>query len=405
MLQAGAIAAACALGCTQSAPTRVALPPSTVTVAHPVRQSVTDYHEFTGQTEAVESAEIRARVRGFLQKIDFQEGTEVQQGALLYEIDPREYEAAVAKAQADVAKAQAQLALAQSEEQRTARLRSTNAVTEEEYQQRVATRQQAEAAVKQAQAALALADLDLSYTKIVAPIAGRVSRTRVTVGNLVGYSEPTLLTTVVRLDPIYVYFDAPERNFLEYQELIRKQEAATAEQRKVPLEVELETERDFPHRGVIDFRESRVDATTGTVTIRGVLPNSDRMLVPGLFARIRVPVGAPHDELLVPDAAVASDQRGEYVLAVKGDNTVEYRAVTTGHSKDGLTVVSKGLSETDWVIVNGVQKARPGSPVAPEKTTIQPPAKATAAAPPVEQPVVSQRGSDSGRGEREGKLR
>ena len=403
MLQAGAIAAVCAFGLHAKCDNAGRIAAAHGHCGDPVRQSVTDYHEFTGQTEAVESPFPRPRA-GLLAEDRFSGRDRGAAGGLLYEIDPREFEAAKARAEADVAKAQAQLTLALSEEQRTARLRSTNAVTEEEYQQRVATRQQAEAAVKQAQAALALADLDVSYTKIVAPIAGRVSRTCVTVGNLVGYSEPTLLTTIVRLDPIYVYFESPERNFLEYQELIRKQEAATAEQRKVPLEVGLETEQDFPHHGVIDFRESRVDATTGTVTIRGVLPNSDRMLVPGLFADSRAR-GRPHDELLVPDAAVASDQRGDYVLTVKSDNTVEYRAVTTGHSQDGLTVVAKGLSESDWVIVNGVQKARPGSRVAPEQTTIKPPAKATAAAPPVEQPIVSQRASDTGTVEHEGKLR
>jgi len=227
----------------------------------------------------------------------------------------------------------------------------------------------------------------------------------VTVGNLVGYSEPTLLTTVMRLDPIYVYFDAPERNFLEYQALVREQGAATAEQRKVPLEVGLETEKDFPHHGVIDFRESRVDAGTGTVTLRGVLSNTDRLLVPGLFARIRVPVGAAHDELLVPEVAVASDQRGDYVLAVKNDNTVEYRPVTTGHSEGDLIVVSKGLSEEDWVIVNGLQKARPGGRVSPEQTTIEAPPASTAAAPPIDERAARQEPAATEPVEHDGKYR
>src|SRR5262245_33226644 len=221
---------ALAAGCRSAQSSRPMLPSPKVTVAKPLVQTLTDYHEFTGRTEAVESADIRARVRGFLQKIDFQEGTEVAAGAVLYEIDPREYRAALARSEADVVRAQAQLALAQAEEQRSANLRSTRAIAEEEYQQRVAARKQAQAEVKQAQAAVELARLDLSYSMIVAPIGGRVGRTQVTVGNLVGYNEPTLLTSIVRLDPIYVYFDVPERQFLDYQELIHKEGAAKAEQ-------------------------------------------------------------------------------------------------------------------------------------------------------------------------------
>jgi multidrug efflux system membrane fusion protein len=355
-------------GCARPANKLQKLPPPKVAVAHPERRPITEYHEFTGQTDAVESADIRARVRGYLNKIDFQEGTEVEQGKLLYEIDPREYQANVAKAEADVLSAQAQLALAQAEEQRSARLRATNAATEEEYQQRIATRQRAEAAVKQSQAAVDLAKLDLSYCNIVAPIAGRVGRTLVTVGNLVGVSEPTLLTTVVRLDPIYVYFDAPERQYLDYQKKIQQQIAASAEERKVPAFVALETEDEFPHQGVIDFRENRVDPQTGTMTIRAVLPNNDRTIAPGMFARIRVPIGSPTERLLVPQAAVASDQRGDYVLVVKSDNTVEYRPVKTGHVEGEMIVIIQGLNENDSVIVSGTQKTRPGGKVTPEET-------------------------------------
>jgi RND family efflux transporter MFP subunit len=356
-------------GCARPANKPRTLPPPKVAIAHPVRRPITEYHEFTGQTDAVESAEIRARVRGYLNKIDFQEGTEVEQGKLLYEIDPREYQANVAKAEADVLSAQAQLALAQAEEQRSARLRATNAATEEEYQQRIATRQQAEAAVKQGQAAVELAKLDLSYCNIVAPIAGRVGRTLITVGNLVGVSEPTLLTTVVRLDPIYVYFDAPER-YLEYQKKIQQQGAASAEERKVPAFVALETEQDFPNEGVIDFRENRVDPQTGTITIRAVLSNRDRTIAPGMFARIRVPIGSPTERLLVPQTAVASDQRGDYVLVVKPDNTVEYRLVKTGHVEGELIVVTEGLDENDSVIVSGTQKTRPGGKVTPQQAPV-----------------------------------
>jgi multidrug efflux system membrane fusion protein len=352
-------------GCNRHAHEFPKPPPPKVTVVTPLRKAVTTYHHFTGQTDAVESTEIRARVRGYLSKIEFQEGTEVQQGAVLYKIDPREYQATLARAQADVLRAKAGLSLAQAEEQRSARLRQSNAVTEEEYQQRVATRLQAEATLKQVEAAVELAQLDLSYCTITAPIAGRVGRTQVTVGNLVGYNEPTLLTTIVRLDPIYVYFDAPERQFIEYQALIRQQAAATAEERKIPVFVSLETETGYPHEGVIDFRDNRVDANSGTVTIRAVLPNANRQIVPGMFARLRVPIGSAHEELLVPQEAIASDQRGTYVLVVSWDDAVEYRAVTTGQEEGELIVISKGLTPDDRVIASGTQKARPGGKVTP----------------------------------------
>jgi RND family efflux transporter MFP subunit len=358
-------------GCSQRGATPRQLPPPAVTVARPAVVPITPFHEYTGETDAVESVDIRARVRGFLTKIDYQEGTEVKAGTLLYEIDPREFEAALERAEAQVLQARSQVTLAQAELQRTTRLRASNAVTEEEYQQRVATVQQAEATLLQGQAAVDLARLDLSYAKIATPINGRVGRTLITVGNLVGVNEPTLLTTVVRLDPIYVYFNVPEKNFLDYQKRVQQGSAATAEQREVPVFVSLENEQGFPHKGIIDFRESRVDPMTGTVTVRGVLPNPDRMIAPGMFVRIRVPIGQPQDQLLVPQVAVAADQRGEYVLVVKSDNTVEVRPVKTGEMEGEDIVIQSGITVNDWIVVNGTQKARPGRKVAPKQTKMQ----------------------------------
>jgi RND family efflux transporter MFP subunit len=358
-------------GCIQRAPTQRQPPPPPVTVAHPAVTPITPFHEYTGETDAVESVDIRARVRGYLLKIDYQEGTEVKAGTLLYEIDPREFEAALERAEAQVLQAQSQLTLAQAELQRTTRLRTSNAVTEEEYQQRVATVQQAEATVKQGQAAVDLAKLDVSYTKITAPINGRVGRSLVTVGNLVGVNDPTLLTTITRLDPIYVYFNVPEQNYLDYQKRIRAGSVPSAEQREVPIFVSLENEEGFPHQGIIDFRESRIDPMTGTVTVRGVLPNADRIIAPGMFVRIRVPLGQPQDQLLVPQVAVAADQRGEYVLVVKSDNTVEARPVKTGEMEGEDIVIQSGISPSDWVVVNGTQKPRPGGKVAPKQTEMK----------------------------------
>jgi RND family efflux transporter MFP subunit len=341
--------------------------PSTVTVARVEQRPVVDYHEFTGQTEAVESVDIRARVRGFLTKIHFTEGTEVEEGALLYEIDPRSYEAEVRQAAAEVDRLKAQLELAKSEEQRAKRLRPSSAITEEEYLERVAKREQAAASLENAQAALDVAKLELSYTKIEAPITGRVGRTLVTEGNLVGYNEPTLLTTLVRLEPMYVYFEATERNFLNYEQRIREQGIATASAKKIPLDVKLENEKDFSHHGVVDFRENRIDPTTGTIRIRGVLENANRVLVPGMFCRVRVPIGPEQSRIVVPETAVQTDQRGDFVLTVDADNIVAYRPVTLGRRLKDVFVVLEGLEANDRVIVVGIQKARPGSKVTPHE--------------------------------------
>jgi RND family efflux transporter MFP subunit len=358
---------ALAAGCHHQPPPQRPPPPK-VTVAHPVRRDVADRREYTGHIDAIESVDIRSRVRGFLTMVNFQEGVEVKAGDLLYEIDPREFEAAVQQAEADVQRLQATLAQATSEFDRVNAIRNTGAVTPEEVVQRQAARDVAQAQVRQAQAALENARLQLGYTKITSPIAGRIGRTLVTVGNLVGYSEPTLLTTVVSVDPMYVYFEAPEADYLEYRALMQTEDLPPAEQQSTPVFVGLATDRDYPHQGVINFRDNRVDPGTGTIQIRGSLPNPQRALVPGLYVRVRVPFGKPQPKLLVPELAVGTDQRGRYVLVVKPDNTVEQRPVTTGITTDDhLVVIEKGVAADDWVVVNGLQKARPGAPVEPQQ--------------------------------------
>jgi len=284
------------------------LPPPQVTVSKPVQREVTDYHYYTGRIEAVETVEVRARVLGFLQKIHFKEGVEVKKGDLLYEIDPRTFQADVDRAQADVTRGEAQAQVARSEADRAARLRGTDALSEEEYQQRLATRSTSAAQLQQARAALASARLQLDFTKITAPISGRISRTLVTEGNLVGSGQPTLLTTIVSVDPMYVYFDVPERNFLQYNERIREQGEASASSGSIPVYVGLANEKGYPHSGTINFRDNRAEPGTGTVQVRGELPNPDRVLTPGLFARVRVPMGKPLPRLLVPQMAIAADQ-------------------------------------------------------------------------------------------------
>jgi RND family efflux transporter MFP subunit len=346
-------------------------PPPKVTVSHPVTHPVTEYQTFTGETAAVETAEIRARVRGFLRKVNFKEGAEVQKGDVLYEIDPREYEANVAQRKAEISRLKAQVALARSEERRTAGIIGTGAVTEEELQSRIATREQAEASLEEARATLETAELELSYTKIAAPIDGQISRTLVTEGNLVGYNEPTLLTTIVSVDPIYVYFDATERGLLDYQRRIREQGAARATDGKIPVFAGLETEKGYPHEGVIEFRENRVDPGTGTILLRGVFENKDRLMTPGMFVRVRVPIGQPRDALLVPQVAISSDQRGDFVAVVNAENIVEARPVQLAQRVGEYVVVSEGLQSSDRVVVNGVQRARPGAAVEPQETELQ----------------------------------
>jgi RND family efflux transporter MFP subunit len=338
-------------------------PPPKVTVAQPVRRDVTEYREYAGRLDPVESVEVRARVRGFLQTIHFKEGTEVKKDDLLYEIDPQPFQAELERAKAEAARLEALLRQARSEADRVARLRGTGAVAEEEYIAKAAARDEAKANLDRAHAVVRSAELELGYTNIRAQIGGRIGRTLVTEGNLVGYNEPTLLTHIVRMDPLYVLFEAPEGDYLEYQTLMREQGVPSAAEGSIPIRVGLVSDRGrFPHQGVLNYRDNRIDPGTGTVLLRGQLDNPQRILVPGLYARVRVPFGRPAPRLLVPEQALAADQGGRYVLVVRPDNTVAQKRVTTGETLDGLIVIPQGLAADDWVIVNGLQKARPGAP-------------------------------------------
>jgi len=358
------------LGCQQARQTPPPPPPPEVTVANPVSREVQNFREFTGYLEAVETANIRARVRGFLQKVHFKEGSEVNRGDLLYEIDPREFEAAAAKSTADLSKANAELARAQADEDRGRVLVRTMAISEEEFQQRVATRKSAQASVSQAEAALRIAKLDLEFTKITAPISGRISRTQVTEGNLVGFNDPTLLTTIVRMDPIFVTFDVPEANAVEWERRSREEKLPTATDRTIPLEIGVARETGFPHPGVIDFRENRVDTGSGTIRLRGVLDNKDRVLFPGLFARVRVPRGPLQKQLCIPEVALMADQAGRFIFVVAPDNTVRRQNVTVGGRIGDLTAIETGVNADDVVIINGLQKARPGGQVKPTQVDL-----------------------------------
>jgi RND family efflux transporter MFP subunit len=376
-----ALLLAAAAACTRQPPPHAELPPPQVTVSHPVRRTLPDASEFTGRLEAVEKYEVRARVKGFLQSIKFREGDDVKKGDLLYEIDPCTFEAALASAQGAAAQLSAQVYQTQTERDRSARLRGTSAVSEEEYIQKDAAFRMAEAALKKAKADAEAARLELGFTKIYAPIDGVIGRTAVTRGNLVGYNEPTLLTTVVKIDPVYVVFDVPERDVQEYDRRVRAG-LATPRDAGVPVSVGLVTDKGFPHEGVLDFRDNQVDAGTGTLRVRGVLPNPKRVLTPGQFCRVQVRTGPPRERLFVPEDALGSDQRGPYLLVVNANNTVEDRVVKTGVATDdgfvevvgvlrptaqGPVLTPGGLKPDEWVVVNGLQRARPGAKVDPQR--------------------------------------
>lgn len=359
-----------------------ASPPPKVLVSYPVERPLAETREYTGHLQAVETVSVRARVRGVLQTIHFEEGAEVEQGALLYEIDPSEYQAAVDEQKAEIERLIQQLQLAESEAKRSSELYAQKATSKETWQTKQTELAVGRAELEKARAALKQAELTLSYTRIHAPISGRIGRTLVTVGNLVGYNEPTLLTTIVKMDPIYVTFEIPERDLLRLEQTDQAQSSSWSLM-QAPLGIGMETETGFPHAGIINFRDNRVESETGTVLVRGTLPNPDRKLVPGLFARIQVPVGRPKTRLLVPETALAADQRGRYVLVVDTDDTVEQRPVQIEMNLEhrGFLPIREGLAATDRVIVSGLQKARPGAKVTPE--LVQPDEVVNVAAPTV----------------------
>jgi RND family efflux transporter MFP subunit len=351
-------------------------PPPPVSVSQPVVRDVVDQDDYEGRIAAVETVEVQARVRGHLIKVNFQDGQMVKKDELLFEIDPRPYQATLDQAKAQVAAAEASLNLAKKEYARASSLLRSNAASREEVDVWTGKQAVAQADKLKAQASLEEAQLDLDFTKIVAPIAGRISRPQVTVGNLVnpGGGE-TLLTTIVSVDPMYVYFDVPERALLGYREHFRKGEKKGAERAlkdlKIPVSVGLEGEEGYPHKGEIDFADNRVNPSTGTIQVRGVLPNPDRVMDAGMRARVRVPVSDPRKTLLITELAVGTDQGRKFVYVVNDQNLVERREVQLGRLSEGLQVVRAGLKPEDWVIVNGIQRVRDGAKVDPKRVSIQ----------------------------------
>jgi multidrug efflux system membrane fusion protein len=366
-----ALAAALTLAGCSNEPQVVSLPPPEVSVSQPIERDVTEYFETTGRTTAVESVEVRARVSGYLVRVDFEEGANVKQGDLLFQIDPRQYEAAVLQAEGELARWEAELRKAEADVARNKRLLPQGAASEKDLEAAIASKETSQAQIKSAKARLENANLDLEYARITAPISGRVSRATVTVGNLIQLSGTTsnVLTTLVSTDPIYVYFDVDERALLAYQENYRQRGADTrpehVKELQVPVEIGLATDEAYPYRGVLDFLDNRVDQSTGTILARAVFDNADGRLTPGLFCRVRMPFQQAEDALLVTERAIGTDQGGKYVLVVNDQNIVEYRPVKLGVLSEGRRVVTSGISPGERVITNGIQRARPGITVDP----------------------------------------
>ncbi len=374
-------------GCNRQQPQLTAGAPPVVEVATPLSRDVIDYEYATGRTDAVEFVEIRARVSGYLQKIDFKDGAEVKVDQLLFVIDPRPYQATLDQAKAQVAQADAKYKLAIADVRRAEPLVPTKAITAQEFDRLVAMREVAKADRDAAQAQTAQAQLNLDFTQVRAPIAGRASRRDITEGNLVT-ADVTKLTTIVSQDPMYAYFDVPEQTMLRLQALIREGKFPSARRTDdVKIELGLASEPgEYPHVGTIDFKDNRVDPSTGTLQVRGSFPNppvgptGERVLSAGLFVRIRLPVGQPHQALMIAERALGVSQSQHYVLVVSANNQVEYRPVQVGVLTSGMREILGGLKADERIIVTGLQRVRPGVTVDPKPIAMPvPPPEASSA--------------------------
>ena len=365
----GVILAASAAGGCEKGSAAQAPPPPTVTVSHPVEREVVEWDEYIGRLEAVETVDVRARVTGFIDAVHFEEGKKVQKDQVLITLDPRPFDAELDRARAEVARADANLQHASEEVARLEPIRGSSA-TDKEYKDQLYAKRAAEAAKAAAKAAERTAELNREFTEVKAPIAGQVSRRLVTRGNLVtgGAGQATLLTTITSLDPIHCYADADERAVLKYQRLRREGRRVSARDKGIPAFIALSDQEggEFPYEGVLDFVDNRLEPGTGTLQARASIPNPGEWLTPGLFARLRIAGSAPYRAVLVADQAVRSDQGRKFVMVASADGVAEVRPVKAGALFDGLRAV-EGVRPDEWVIVNGLQRVRPGMKVDPKQ--------------------------------------
>jgi RND family efflux transporter MFP subunit len=348
-------------------------PPPKVEVAVPVQRPVTRYLEATGNAAPIKNVDLVARVQGVLQAINYQDGTFVKEGTTLFTIEPETYKLKLEQAQAAEAGAQASVKQTDADFKRQSDLVQRQAVSQATLDNSTSARDNAQANLLQAQANTRIAAVNYSYTNVVAPFDGIVSAHLVSIGELVGASSPTQLATIVALDPIYVNFNVNEQDVLRIREEAKRRGITTSELRQLPVEVGLQTDSGYPHKGKLDYISPSLNQSTGTLAVRGVLPNPDRVLLPGFFVRVRVPFDEQKDALLVPDVALGSDQAGRYVLVVNGENIVEQRKVRTGPLDGDLRVIETGLKPDDRVVTSGLLRAIPGQKVDPQLQKIEAP--------------------------------
>ena len=350
--------------------------PPPVTVSQPLQQQITEWNEYTGQFTATESVELRARVSGYLTEIHFTDGQFVSKGDLLFVIDPRPFEIALASAQAQLTQATARLDLGNRQLARAAELRQRDNIPASTYDERTEEVRAATGALDAAKAAVRSAELDLEFTHITAPMAGHISRHQVSLGNLVfggSGGNTTLLTTIVSTDPIYCVFDISEADLLVYRRAV-SQGQLKGENNSLPIQARLIDEKDWTLKGQLNFVENQVDRGSGTLRVRAVFPNPEAAIISGQFARVRVPASAPHQALLVPDEAVVADQSRKLLMVARDDGTVEPHVVELGPLYEGLRIVRSGIAPTDKVVINGLVRVRPGAKVTPQPGKIAPPA-------------------------------
>jgi RND family efflux transporter MFP subunit len=355
-------------GCKSEADTPPPAAAVPVTVAAVLERKVTEWDEFTGRLEAVESVEIRPRVTGYIESVNFAEGSIVKKNDLLFVIDPRPYRAALDQATAELTRAKARAELAHSDAARSEKLLAIKAVSQEEYDERLNAAREADATVAAAKAAVESAQLDLSFTRVTAPITGRISKAAVTAGNLVtgGSGAATLLTTIVSVDPIYVSFEGDEQVYLKYSELARRGDRQSSRDAANPVQMGLANEQGYPHTGSMVFVDNQIDPHTGTIRARASFSNKDGYFTPGLFARVKLLGHNAYPAVLVDDRAIGTDQSQKFVYVIDDTNKVSYRKVKIGRLTEGLRIVLEGLTPGDKVVVNGMQRIHPGSVVQPE---------------------------------------